>query len=228
MNFIDLKSQYSGIRDDINQRIQAVLEHGRYINGPEVAELEAELARFVGVNYCVGVSSGTDALTISLMSLGIEPGDEVIMPGFTYIATAETVAFLGAKPVFVDIEPLTYNLDPDLFEAAITPKTKRIMVVSLYGQCVDFDVINSIAHRHNLPVIEDGAQSFGASYHGRRSCGQTTLGTTSFFHRSTLGCYGDGGAIFANDETLALGCRQVRAHGESAVITHVKVGMNGR
>ena len=150
------------------------------------------------------------------------------MPGFTYIATAETVAFLGAKPVFVDIEPATFNIDPKLIEAAITSKTKCIMVVSLYGQCVDFDSINKIAKNHHLPVIEDGAQSFGATYHGRRSCGQTTLATTSFFPSKPLGGYGDGGAIFTNDEEFALACRQLRAHGEESRYHHVKVGMNGR
>ena len=228
MKFIDLKAQYNGLRGDVNDRIQRVLEHGQYINGPEVGELEGKLAEFVGVKHAIGVSSGTDALTISLMALGIEPGDEVIMPGFTYIATAETVAFLGAKPIFVDIDAATYNIDPALIEAAITSKTKCIMVVSLYGQCADFDQINQIAARHSLPVIEDGAQSFGATYHGRRSCGQTTLGTTSFFPSKPLGCYGDGGAIFTNSDELALACRQVRAHGEERRYHHVKVGMNGR
>ena len=228
MKFIDLKAQYAEINEDVNQRIQAVLEHGQYINGPEVKELEAKLAAHVGVKHAIGVSSGTDALTISLMALGIQPGDEVIMPGFTYIATAESAALLGAKPVFVDIEPSTYNIDSTLIEAAITSKTKCIMVVSLYGQCVDFDAINAIAQKHQIPVIEDGAQSFGATYHGRRSCGQTTIGTTSFFPSKPLGCYGDGGAIFTNDDALALSCRQFRAHGEERRYHHVKVGMNGR
>ncbi len=228
MKFIDLKAQYQGIREEINHRIQGVLEHGQYINGPEVKELEAQLADYIGVKHAIGVSSGTDALTISLMALGIQPGDEVIMPGFTYIATAESAAFLGAKPVFVDIEPSTYNIDPSLIEAAITPKTKCIMVVSLYGQCVDFDAINAIAQRHSIPVIEDGAQSFGATSKERKSCGQTTLATTSFFPSKPLGCYGDGGAIFTNDDALALACRQVRAHGEESRYHHVKVGMNGR
>lgn len=228
MKFIDLKAQYEGIRADVNDRIQRVLEHGQYINGPEVKELEAKLADYVGVKHAIGVSSGTDALTISLMALGIQPGDEVIMPGFTYIATAESAALLGAKPVFVDIEPSTYNIDPTLVEAAITPKTKCIMVVSLYGQCVDFDAINAIAQKHEIPVIEDGAQSFGATSKGLKSCGQTTLATTSFFPSKPLGCYGDGGAIFTNSDELALACRQVRAHGEERRYHHVKVGMNGR
>ena len=228
MKFIDLKAQYDGIRGEVNDRIQRVLEHGQYINGPEVKELEAKLADYVGVKHAIGVSSGTDALTISLMALGIQPGDEVIMPGFTYIATAESAALLGAKPVFVDIEPSTYNIDPSLIEAAITPKTKCIMVVSLYGQCVDFDAINAIAQKHKIPVIEDGAQSFGATSKDLKSCGQTTLATTSFFPSKPLGCYGDGGAIFTNDDSLALACRQVRAHGEESRYHHVKVGMNGR
>ena len=228
MKFIDLKAQYEGCRDDINQRIQAVLEHGLYVNGPEVGELETNLATFVGVKHAIGVSSGTDALTISLMSLGIEPGDEVIMPGFTYIATAECAAFLGAKPVFVDIDPSTFNLDPSLLDAAITSKTKAIIVVSLYGQCVEFDAVNAVALKHGLPVIEDGAQSFGATYHGRKSCGQTTLGTTSFFPAKPLGCYGDGGAIFTDDDDLAAACRQLRNHGEESRYNHVRVGLNGR
>jgi len=228
MKFIDLKAQYNGIRGDVNDRIQRVLEHGQYINGPEVAELEDKLAEFVGVKHAIGVSSGTDALTISLMALGVEPGDEVIMPGFTYIATAESAAFLGARPVFVDIEADTFNINPDLIEAAITPKTKCIMAVSLYGQCVEFDAINAIASKHNLPVIEDGAQSFGATYHQRRSCSKTTMATTSFFPAKPLGCYGDGGAIFTDDYDLASVCRQLRMHGEESRYHHVRVGMNGR
>lgn len=228
MKFIDLKAQYEGIRENVNRRIEAVLEHGQYVNGPEVGDLEKRLAVYVGVKHAIGVSSGTDALTISLMALGIGPGDEVIIPGFTYIATAESPAFLGAKPVFVDIDPETYNIDPNLIEAAITPETKCIMAVSLYGQCVDFDELNAIASRYNLPVIEDGAQSFGATYHGRKSCGQTTLATTSFFPAKPLGCYGDGGAIFTNDDDLASACRQLRMHGEKCRYHHVRVGMNGR
>ena len=181
----------------------------------------------MGVNHAIGVSSGTDALTLSLMALGIQPGDEVIMPGFTYIATAETVAFLGAKPVFVDIEPATFNIDPKLIEAAITSKTKCIMVVLFMANAWTLILLTKLPN-HHLPVIEDGAQSFGATYHGRRSCGQTTLATTSFFPSKPLGGYGDGGAIFTNDEELALACRQLRAHGEESRYHHVKVGMNGR
>src|SRR5690606_21255575 len=193
MEFIDLKSQYHELKDKIDAGIQRVLAHGQYILGPEVSELEEKLAAFVGAKYCISVANGTDALQIAQMAVGIGPGDEVITPGFTYIATAETVALLGAKPVYVDIDPRTYNLHPALLEAAITPRTKAIIPVSLYGQCADFDAINAIAAKHGIPVIEDAAQSFGATYKGKRSCNLTTIACTSFFPSKPLGCYGDGG-----------------------------------
>ena len=167
-------------------------------------------------------------LQIAQMALGIGPGDEVITPGFTYIATAETVALLGAKPVYVDIDPKTYNIDPDLIEAAITPKTKAIIPVSLYGQCADFDRINEIARKHNIPVIEDGAQSFGATYKGRKSCNLSTIACTSFFPSKPLGCYGDGGAIFTNDDELATIMRQIARHGQDRRYHHIRVGVNSR
>ena len=214
MDFIDLKTQYQGLKAQIDANIQKVLAHGQYILGPEVAELEEKLAAFVGARYCISVANGTDALQIAQMALGIGPGDEVITPGFTYIATAETVAVLGAKPVYVDIDPRTYNLDPALLEAAITPKTKAIIPVSLYGQCADFDTINAIAAKHGIPVIEDAAQSFGASYKGRMSCNLSTIACTSFFPSKPLGCYGDGGAIFTNDDELAKVIRQIARHGQ--------------
>lgn len=163
MDFIDLKTQYQRLKYDIDAGIQRVLSHGQYILGPEVAELEEKLAAYTGAKYCISVANGTDALQIAQMALGIGPGDEVITPGFTYIATAETVALLGAKPVYVDVDPRTYNLDPVQLEAAITPRTKAIIPVSLYGQCADYDAINAIAQKHRIPVIEDAAQSFGAS-----------------------------------------------------------------
>ena len=188
IEFCDLKAQQARIKDKIDAGIQRVLAHGHYILGPEVAELEEKLAAYVGARYCITCANGTDALQIAQMALGIGPGDEVITPGFTYIATAETVALLGAKPVYVDIDPRIYNLDPALLEAAITPKTKAIIPVSLYGQCADFDAINAIAEKHGIPVIEDAAQSFGATYKGRKSCNLTTIACTSFFPSKPLGC----------------------------------------
>lgn len=228
IEFIDLKAQQVLIKDKIDAGIQRVLSHGQYILGPEVSELEEKLAAFVGAKYCISVANGTDALQIALMALGIGPGDEVITPGFTYIATAETVALLGAKPVYVDVDPHTYNLDPQLLEAAITPRTKAIIPVSLYGQCADFDAINTIAARHSIPVIEDAAQSFGATYKGKRSCNLTTIACTSFFPSKPLGCYGDGGAIFTSDEELAKVLRQIARHGQDRRYHHIRVGVNSR
>jgi UDP-2-acetamido-2-deoxy-ribo-hexuluronate aminotransferase len=228
MEFIDLKAQQLRIKDKIDAGIQRVLEHGQYILGPEVAELEEKLAAFCGAKYCITVANGTDALQIAQMALGIGPGDEVITPGFTYIATAETVALLGAKPVYVDIDPRTYNLDPALLEAAITPRTKAIVPVSLYGQCADFDAINAIAAKHGIPVIEDAAQSFGASYKDRKSCNLSAIACASFFPSKPLGCYGDGGAIFTNDDELAKIMRKIARHGQDRRYHHVRVGVNSR
>jgi UDP-2-acetamido-2-deoxy-ribo-hexuluronate aminotransferase len=228
MDFIDLKSQYRRIEADVNQRIKHVLEHGQYILGPEVAELEQKLAAYTGAKHCIAVASGTDALLIALMALGVGPGDEVITPSFTYIATAETAGVLGAKPVCVDIDPRTYNIDPELIEAAITPRTKAIVPVSLYGQCADMDRINAIAKKHSLPVIEDAAQSFGATYKDRKSCNLSLIGATSFFPSKPLGCYGDGGALFTNDDELATVMRQVSRHGQDRRYHHIRVGVNGR
>lgn len=228
MEFIDLKSQYQRLKSEIDAGIQRVLEHGQYILGPEVAELEEKLSAYVGAKYCISVANGTDALQIALMAFGIGPGDEVITPGFTYIATAETVALLGAKPVYVDVDPRTYNLDPMLLEGAITSKTKAIIPVSLYGQCADFDAINAIATKHGVAVIEDAAQSFGASYKGRKSCNLSSVACTSFFPSKPLGCYGDGGAIFTNDDELAKVMRQIARHGQDRRYHHVRVGVNSR
>jgi UDP-2-acetamido-2-deoxy-ribo-hexuluronate aminotransferase len=228
MEFCDLKSQYQQLKAQIDTGIQRVLDHGQYILGPEVTELEEKLAAYTGSKYCISVANGTDALQIAQMALGIGPGDEVITPGFTYIATAETVALLGAKPVYVDIDPRTYNLNPALLEAAITSRTKAIVPVSLYGQCADFDVINAIAAKHGIPVIEDAAQSFGASYKGRKSCNLSTLACASFFPSKPLGCYGDGGAIFTNDEELAKVIRQIARHGQDRRYHHIRVGVNSR
>ncbi|PID77223.1 MAG: aminotransferase DegT [Deltaproteobacteria bacterium] len=228
MNFIDLQAQYRQIEAEINQRIQKVLSHGRFILGPEVAELEEKLAAYAGVKHCLGVSSGTDALLIALMALDIGPGDEVITTPFTFISTGETIALLGAKPVFVDVDPKTCNIDPQLIEAALTDKTKAIIPVSLYGQCCDFDAVNDIAARHNLPVIEDAAQSFGATYKGRKSCSLTTIATTSFFPSKPLGAYGDGGACFTNDDELAKLMREISNHGQDRRYHHPRLGLNGR
>lgn len=228
MEFIDLKSQYLRLKTGIDAGIQGVLDHGQYILGPEVAQLEENLAAYTGAKYCITVANGTDALQIAQMALGIGPGDEVITPGFTYIATAETVALLGAKPVYVDIDPRTYNINPALLEAAITPRTKAIVPVSLFGQCADFDAINSIAVKHSIPVIEDAAQSFGATYKGRKSCNLSTIACTSFFPTKPLGCYGDGGAIFTNNDELAKVMRQIARHGQDRRYHHIRVGVNSR
>lgn len=228
IEFIDLKAQQSRIKAEIDAGIQRVLAHGQYILGPEVAELEEKLAAFVGAKYCITCANGTDALQIVQMAFGIGSGDEVITPGFTYIATAETVAVLGATPVYVDVNPKTYNLDVEKLEAAITPRTKAIIPVSLYGQCADFDAINAIAAKYNLPVIEDAAQSFGATYKGRKSCNLSTVACTSFFPSKPLGCYGDGGAIFTNDEELAKVIRQIARHGQDRRYHHIRVGVNSR
>ncbi|CAN7339484.1 DegT/DnrJ/EryC1/StrS family aminotransferase [Variovorax paradoxus] len=228
IEFIDLKAQQARIKDQIDAAIQRVLTHGQYILGPEVAELEEKLAAYTGAKHCITVANGTDALQIAQMALGIGPGDEVITPGFTYIATAETVALLGAKPVYVDIDPRTYNLDPALLEAAITPRTKAIVPVSLYGQCADFDAINAIAAKYGIPVIEDAAQSFGATYKGRKSCNLSTIACASFFPSKPLGCYGDGGAIFTNDDEIAKVMRQIARHGQDRRYHHIRVGVNSR
>ena len=228
LNFIDLAAQQARIKSQIDANIQTVLAHGHYILGPEVAELEAELAAYCGAKYCISCANGTDALQIALMALGVEHGDEVITPGFTYIATAETVALLGAKPIYVDIDEQTYNIDPAKIEAAITDKTKAIIPVSLYGQCADFDAVNAIAAKHKLPVIEDAAQSFGAIYKGTKSGNLSTIACTSFFPSKPLGCYGDGGAIFTNDEQLATVIRQIARHGQDRRYHHIRVGVNSR
>ena len=225
---IDLAKQQSRVRDKIEAGIAQVLAHGKYILGPEVTELEERLAAYTGATYCISCANGTDALQIALMALGVAPGDEIITPGFSYIATAEAAVLLGARAVYVDIDAVTYNLDPAQLEAAITPKTKAIIPVSLYGQAADYDTINAIAQKHGIPVIEDGAQSFGASYKGRKSGNLTTIGCTSFFPSKPLGCYGDGGAIFTSDAQLATVMRQVARHGQDRRYHHIRVGVNSR
>ena len=228
MEFIDLKSQYQALRELINSRIQAVLDHGQYIMGPEVAELESQLAQYTGARHCITVASGTEALLISLMALGVKPGDEIITTPFSFIATAEAIVLLGATPVFVDIDRATCNLAPHLIEAKVTPRTRAIMPVSLFGQPADMDEINAIADRHGLAVIEDAAQSFGATYRGKKSCNLSTIGCTSFFPSKPLGCYGDGGAIFTSDDGLASAMREIRVHGQSRRYVHTRIGVGGR
>ena len=229
MDFIDLKSQYRALRPDINLRIQQVLDHGQYILGPEVRELETRLAAYVNSAHCISVASGTEALLIALMALGVGPGDEVVTTPFTFVATAEVIALVGAKPVFVDVEPDTCNMDVARLDAAITPRTRAIMPVSLYGQPCDMDEICAIAaQRGDIAVIEDAAQSFGATYHERRSCALSRVGCTSFFPSKPLGCYGDGGAIFTDDAALAQASSEIRVHGQSARYVHTRIGVGGR
>ena len=228
MEFVDLKTQYRLNKNAIDRRIADVLAHGRYIMGPEIAELESRLADFVGVRHSIAVASGTDALMIALMALDIGRGDEIITTPFTFIATAETIVLCGATPVFVDIDPRTYNIDPSQIAAKLTPKTKAIMPVSLYGQCAAMDEINALASKHGLAVVEDAAQSFGATYMDRRSCGLSTIGCTSFYPSKPLGCYGDGGACFTNDADLAQRMRAIRIHGEDRSQHHPSLGFNGR
>ena len=228
MNFFDLESQQSFIKDKIDKGISDVLSHGKYILGPEVTELEDKLATYTGARYCISCANGTDALQISLMALDVGPGDEVIVPAFSYISPAEAVAILGAKCIYVDVSSHTYNLDVTQIEAAITDKTKAIIAVSLYGQCADFDEINELARRYDLSVIEDGAQSFGALYKGQRSGSLTTIATTSFFPTKPLGCYGDGGAVFTSNEDLAIKIRQISRHGQAERYHHKIIGLNSR
>ena len=228
MEFIDLKQQYRRYQTEIDARMHQVLDHGRFIMGPEIAELETALANYVGVKHALTVASGTDSLEIALRALDIGPGDEVITVPFTWISTAEVIGLVGAKPVFVDIEPATYNIAVDRIEAAITPRTKALLPVSLFGQMPDYDRINAIAARHRLAVIEDAAQSFGATQAGRRSGGVTQIGSTSFFPAKPLGCYGDGGALFTNDDALAEKMRAIRTHGGLKRHHHLLLGMNGR
>lgn len=228
MQFIDLKKQYEILKDKIEFNTQRVLNHGTYIMGPEVVELEQRLAEYTSARHCISVANGTDALQLALMALDIKPNDEIITTPFSFFATAETIVLLGAKPVFVDIDEKTYNLNPQLLEKAITNKTKAIIPVSLYGQCADYDAINAIAKKYNLAVIEDAAQSFGATYKERKSCSLTTIACTSFFPSKPLGCYGDGGACFTNDDALADKLKSLRNHGQQKRYHHHFIGVNSR
>jgi len=228
MDFIDLKSRHKLIKEKIDSRIQTVMEHGQFILGPEVVEVERKLAGYVGVRHCISVSSGTDSLLIALMALGIGPGDEVITVPYTWISSAEVIALVGATPVFVDVREDTLNIDETQIEAAINERTKAIMPVSIYGQTPEMEVINEIANRYGLPVIEDAAQSFGATYNGKKSCNLSTIGSTSFFPSKPLGCYGDAGALFTQDDELAEKFRWIRVHGQERKHRHPILGLNGR
>jgi UDP-2-acetamido-2-deoxy-ribo-hexuluronate aminotransferase len=228
MQFVDLKAQYLRLKSDIDAGIKRVLDHGQFILGPEVHELEMQLAGYTGAKHCISVANGTDALQIALMALGVGPGDEVLMPGFSFVATAEAAAVLGAKPVYLDVDERTFNLNSSLIDSAITPSTKALIAVSLFGQCADFDVINDIATRRGVAVIEDAAQSFGATYKGRRSCNLSKIACTSFFPSKPLGCYGDGGAIFTSDDELARVMRQIARHGQDRRYHHIRIGVNSR
>jgi UDP-2-acetamido-2-deoxy-ribo-hexuluronate aminotransferase len=228
MQFVDLKRQYDEYKMEIMAEIQNVLDSTAFINGPAVQELEAQLAEHTGVRHAIGCSSGTDALTLGMMALDVQPGDEIILPDFTFIATAETVALLGAVPVFADIRPDTCNVDPESIRAAITEKTVGIIPVSLYGQVADMDEINAIATEHGLWVMEDGAQSYGATYKGKRSGGLSQIGTTSFFPAKPLGAYGDAGAVFTNDDELAARLRMILNHGQRKRYDHAVIGLNAR
>jgi UDP-2-acetamido-2-deoxy-ribo-hexuluronate aminotransferase len=228
MEFIDLKTQYLRYQSAIDARMQAVLQHGHFIMGPEVAELETQLAAYVGVKHAITVASGTDSLEIALRALGIGPGDEVITVPFTWISTAEAILLVGATPVFSDIAAADFNIAVDQIEAAITPRTRALLPVSLFGQMPDYDGINELAACHGLAVIEDAAQSFGATRNNRRSGGVTTVSSTSFFPAKPLGCYGDGGALFTSDDALAEKMRAIRSHGGLQRHQHTLLGMNGR
>lgn len=228
MEFIDLVAQKNRIKKEIMQAFEDVIDRGHFILGAEVAELEKRLCDFTKSKFCIANANGTDALVIALRALNIGPGDEVIVPAFTFFATAEAVSTVGATPVFIDIDRNTYNIEPSFIEPAITKKTKAIIPVGLYGVCPDFRAIEKVASKYNIAIIEDAAQSFGARYHDQISCGVTTISTTSFFPSKPLGCYGDGGALFTNDETLAKKIIELRAHGQEKRYTHVSIGYNSR
>lgn len=228
MVFNDIQAQYQRYKSQIDQRISQVLEHSQFIQGPEVLELEGALSSFVGCRHCITVASGTDSLEIALRAMGIGPGDEVITVPFTWISTAEVISLVGARPVFVDIDPKTYNIAPSAVKAAVTSRTKAIIAVSLFGQMADIKELESISNRHGLALIEDGAQSFGATQSGIRSCGASLVGSTSFFPAKPFGCFGDGGALFTSDDALADRMRAIRNHGGLVRHHHTVLGMNGR
>jgi UDP-2-acetamido-2-deoxy-ribo-hexuluronate aminotransferase len=227
IQFCNLKSQYENYKDEIDAAIQSVLNSSQFIMGQQVFEFEQALSDFTG-SYAITCANGTDALMLALIASGVGPGDEVITTPFTFIATAEMIALVGAKPVFVDISENDFNIDATKIEAAITPKTKAIIPVSLYGQPSDMDTINEIAKKYGVKVIEDAAQSFGATYKGKRSCNLSELATTSFFPAKPLGCYGDGGAVFTQNQELAEKIKSLRNHGQVKRYYHKYLGVNSR
>ena len=228
IDFANLKHQYQLYKKEIDANIQAVLDKSNYIMGEEVQQLEGELQAFTGVKHAITCSNGTDALLLAMMAIDIQPGDEIITTPFTFIATAETIALMKATPVFVDIDEMTFNIDPSKIEAAITSKTKAIMPVSLFGQPADMDEINTIAKQHNLKVIIDGAQCFGASYKNTCAANHCDIYTTSFFPAKPLGCYGDGGAVFTIHDEYAEKMKMMRLHGQNQRYHHKYIGMGGR
>lgn len=236
MQFIDLKAQYKHLEGEINAGIARVLEHGAFISGPEVKEVEKELAEYVGVKHCISCANGTDALELSLIALGIGKGDAVFVPSFTFMSSAEVVSYVGATPVFVDIDLDTFNMSPASLEAAIKAvkddgslRPAAVMTVDLFGLPADYRAILPIAQAHGLPVVEDGAQGFGGSIDGRKACSFGTLATTSFFPAKPLGCYGDGGAIFTDDDDLAALLRSLCVHGKGTQkYDNVRIGRNSR
>ncbi len=237
IDFIDLKAQQARIRTQLDKRISAVLDHGSYILGPEVQELENVLARYVGTRHCISCANGTDALLMALMAYDVRPGDAIFTPPFTFVATAEVVALTGATPVFVDIDQKTYNVDPTSLERTIEDFLKKktglrargIIPVDLFGQPADYDAIMAIARRNNIFVLEDAAQGFGAVYKGRKTCAFGDIAATSFFPAKPLGCYGDGGAIFTNDDSVNEKLRSIRVHGQGTdKYDNVRIGINGR
>ncbi|MDY0233997.1 MAG: DegT/DnrJ/EryC1/StrS family aminotransferase [Sulfurimonas sp.] len=228
IDFIDLQTQYLKYREEIDSEISGVLSTAQFIGGEKLEELEKNLASFVGVKHAIGCSSVTDALLASLMALNIGYGDEVITTPFAFISSAEAIAFLGAKPIFVDIDKDSYNIDATKIEAQISERTKAIIPVSLFGQCADMEAINEIAKKHNIAVIEDASQSFGATYNDKKSCGISTIGCTSFFPSNPLGAYGDGGAIFTDDDDIAAKIRVLLDHGQNDKYRYKYIGINGR
>ena len=228
INLFDLQTQKERISKRVNERMGAVLDHGQFIKGPEVWDLEDNLAEYVGVNNCITCGNGTDAIMIALMALGVKPGDEILVPSFTYAASAEPISLLGAIPVFVEVDHRTFNFDLEDARNRINERTVGVVVASLYGQCADYDSINKFFKERHLFVLEDGAQSFGARINDKRSCSFTDISTTSFFPTKPLGCYGDGGAIFTNDNHLGKLARQISTHGQEKKYEHVRLGVNSR
>ena len=228
MQFCDLKRQYHSYENELNEAIKSVVNSTAFINGPAITQLESELSHYVGIKHAISCSSGTDALLLALMALDVQPEDEIICPAFSFIASASMISFCGAKPVFVDVSPIDFNIDVSKIKEKITAKTRGIIAVSMFGQCADFDTINKIAKNNGIWVIEDGAQSFGALYKGNKSCSLTDVATTSFFPSKPLGCYGDGGAVFINDDVLAAKIKRIRSHGQEKRYVHKQIGINAR